>query len=160
MGRKATRTEEDKREYNNEYYNKYKEVYNNIYKLSSRRTYFNNMILTLQERLKDENLTPDKISKYNARIEGYKQTLQEIEEKLKVERQPIWETDYHVNAAYKSKPPPMKKYTKHTPEEREAERNRPKRKYVRKTPEEREALKNRPKRKYTPKVKNDSNNSL
>ena len=160
MGRKATRTEEDKKLYNKEYYQKYKELHNRAYQLCGRRTYFNNMILTLQERLKDDNLTPDKISKLNDRIEGYKQTLQEIENELKIERQSIWESDYHQNAEYKNKPAPTRVYKKRTPEEIEAEKNRPKRKYVKKTPEEREALKNKPKRKYTRRVNLDDNNSL
>ena len=171
MGRKATRTEEDKKLYNKEYYQKYKELHNRAYQLCGRRTYFNNMILTLQERLKDgstangaegsaRKLTPDKISKLNDRIEGYKQTLQEIENELKIERQSIWESDYHQNAEYKNKPAPTRVYKKRTPEEIEAEKNRPKRKYVKKTPEEREALKNKPKRKYTRRVNLDDNNSL
>ena len=104
MGRKATRTEEDKKLYNKEYYQKYKELHNRAYQLCGRRTYFHNMILTLQERLKDENSTPDKISKLNDRIEGYKQTLQEIENELKIERQSIWESDYHQNAGIKTSP--------------------------------------------------------
>ena len=149
MGRKATRTEEEKKQYNAEYYRKYKELHNKAYQLSGRRTYFNNMILSLTEKLKDENLPQDKISKLHDRIEKYKQTLQEIETELKAERQPIWESDYHKNAEYKHKSAPTRTYRKRTPEEIEAEKNRPKRKYVKKTPEEREALKNKVKRQYT-----------
>ena len=170
MGRKPTRTEEDKRRYNVEYYQKYKVEHKKAYQLCGRRTYFNNMILALQERLKDgstangaegsaRNMTPDKISKLQDRIAGYKQTLQEIENELKIERQSIWESDYHQKAEYKNKTAPTRVYKKRTPEEIEAEKNRPKRKYVKKTPEEREALKNRVKRPYTRRVNLDDNNS-
>ena len=160
MGRKATRTEEDKKQYNAEYYQKYKQEHNRAYQLSGRRTYFNNMILTLTEKLKDPNLTQDKISKFTTRIENYRTKLQEIEEELKIVREPIWESDYHKNAEYKNKPPPTRTYKKRTPEEIEQEKNRPKRKYVKKTPEEREALKNRVKRPYTKKTENSENNSI
>ena len=160
MGRKATRTEEDKKLYNAEYYQKYKQEHNRAYQLSGRRTYFNNMILTLTEKLKDPNLPQDKISKLSTRIEDYKQKVQDIEEELKVVREPIWQSDYHTNAEYKNKPPPTRTYKKRTPEEIEAEKNRPKRKYIKKTPEEREALKNRVKRPYTRKNVQDENNSL
>lgn len=160
MGRKATRTEEDKKQYNAEYYQKYKQEHNRAYQLSSRKTYFNNMILTLTEKLKDPNLTQDKISKLMTRIDNYKQTLQEIEEELKVVRQPIWESDYHINAEYKNKPAPTRTYKKRTPEEIEAEKNRVKRPYHKKTPEERELLKNRVKRSYTKKISNSENNSV
>ena len=118
------------------------------------------MILTLTEKLKDPNLHADKISKLNTRIDNYKQTLQEIEEELKVVREPIWESDYHKNAEYKNKPAPTRTYKKRTPEEIEQEKNRPKRKYVKKTPEERELLKNRVKRPYTKKTENPENNSV
>ena len=160
MGRKATRTEEDKKQYNAEYYQKYKQEHNRAYQLSARKTYFKNMILTLTEKLKDPNLHADKISKLMTRIDNYKQTLQEIEDELKVVRQPIWESEYHKNAEYKNKPPPTRTYKKRTPEEIEQEKNRPKRKYVKKTPEEREALKNRVKRSYTKKTENSENSSL
>lgn len=160
MGRKATRTEEDKKQYNAEYYQKYKQEHNRAYQLSARKTYFKNMILTLTEKLKDPNLTQDKISKLMTRIDNYKQTLQEIEDELKVVRAPIWESEYHKNAEYKNKPPPTRTYKKRTPEEIEQEKNRPKRKYVKKTPEEREALKNRVKRSYTKKTENSENSSL
>ena len=160
MGRKATRTEEDKKQYNAEYYQKYKQEHNRAYQLSARKTYFKNMILTLTEKLKDPNLPQDKISKLTVRIDNYKQTLQEIEQELKVVRAPIWESDYHTNAEYKNKPAPTRTYKKRTPEEIEAEKNRPKRKYVKKTPEERELLKNRVKRPYTRKISNSSNNSV
>ena len=53
MGRKATRTEEDKKQYNAEYYQKYKQEHNRAYQLSARKTYFKNMILTLTEKLKE-----------------------------------------------------------------------------------------------------------
>ena len=154
MGRKPTRTEESKKQYNAEYYQKYKQEHNRAYQLSGRRTYFNNMILTLTEKLKDPNLPQDKISKMNTRIDDYKQKVQEIEDELKVVRSSIWESDYHKNAEYKQKPPPTRTYRKRTPEEIEAEKNRPKRKYVKKTPEEKEILKNKPKRKYTKKTEN------
>ena len=160
MGRKATRTEEDKKQYNAEYYQKYKQEHNRAYQLSARKTYFKNMILTLTEKLKDPNLTQDKISKLMTRIDNYKQTLQEIEAELKVVRAPIWESEYHKNAEYKNKPPPTRTYKKRTPEEIEQEKNRPKRKYVKKTPEERELLKNRVKRPYTKKTENSENNSI
>ena len=160
MGRKATRTEEDKKQYNAEYYQKYKQEHNRAYQLSARKTYFKNMILTLTEKLKAPNLTQDKISKFTTRIDGYKQTLQEIEEELKVVRAPIWESEYHKNAEYKNKPAPTRTYKKRTPEEIEQEKNRPKRKYVKKTPEEREALKNRVKRPYNKKTSVPENNSL
>ena len=160
MGRKATRTEEDKKRYNTEYYQKYKQEHNRAYQLSARKTYFKNMILSLTEKLKDENLPQDKISKLTVRIEDYKQKVQEIEEELKVVRQPIWESEYHKNAEYKNKPAPTRTYKKRTPEEIEFEKNRPKRKYVKKTPEEREALKNRVKRPYTKKTENPENNSV
>ena len=160
MGRKPTRTEESKRQYNAEYYQKYKQEHNRAYQLSGRRTYFNNMILTLTEKLKDPNLPQDKISKMNTRINDYKQKVQEIEDELKVVRSSIWESDYHKNAEYKQKPPPTRTYRKRTPEEIEAEKNRPKRKYVKKTPEEREALKNRVKRPYVKKTSGNENNSL
>jgi hypothetical protein len=160
MGRKPTRTEESKRQYNAEYYQKYKQEHNRAYQLSGRRTYFNNMILTLTEKLNDPNLPQDKISKMNTRINDYKQKVQEIEDELKVVRSSIWESDYHKNAEYKQKPPPTRTYRKRTPEEIEAEKNRPKRKYVKKTPEEREALKNRVKRPYVKKTSGDENNSL
>ena len=160
MGRKATRTEEDKKRYNTEYYQKYKQEHNRAYQLSARKTYFKNMILSLTEKLKDENLPQDKISKLTVRIEDYKTKLHEIEEELKVVRQPIWESEYHKNAEYKNKPAPTRTYKKRTPEEIEAEKNRPKRKYVKKTPEEREALKNRVKRPYTKKTENPKNNSV
>ena len=160
MGRKATRTEEDKKQYNAEYYQKYKQEHNRAYQLSARKTYFKNMILTLTEKLKDPNLPQDKISKLTVRIDNYKQTLQEIEQELKVVRAPIWESDYHKNAEYKNKPPPTRTYKKRTPEEIEAEKNRVKRPYHKKTPEEREALKNRVKRSYTKKTENSENSSL
>ena len=160
MGRKATRTEDDKKRYNTEYYQKYKQEHNRAYQLSARKTYFKNMILSLTEKLKDPNLPQDKISKLTVRIEDYKQKVQEIEEELKVVRQPIWESEYHTNAEYKNKPPPTRTYKKRTPEEIEQERNRPKRKYVKKTPEEREAIKNRVKRPYTKKTDNPENNSV
>ena len=160
MGRKATRTEDDKKRYNAEYYQKYKQEHNRAYQLSARKTYFKNMILSLTEKLKDPNLPQDKISKLTVRIEDYKQKVQEIEEELKVVRQPIWESEYHTNAEYKNKPPPTRTYKKRTPEEIEQERNRPKRKYVKKTPEEREAIKNRVKRPYTKKTDNPENNSI
>ena len=160
MGRKATRTEEDKKQYNAEYYQKYKQEHNRAYQLSARKTYFKNMILTLTEKLKDENLHADKISKLMTRIDNYKQTLQEIEEELKVVREPIWQSYYHKNAEYKNKPAPTRTYKKRLPEEIEQEKNRPKRKYVKKTPEERELLKNRVKRPYTKKISNSENNSL
>ena len=114
MGRKPTRTEEDKKQYNAEYYQKYKQEHNRAYQLSARKTYFKNMILTLTEKLKDPNLTQelsndstakqrfaDKISKFTTRIENYRTKLQEIEEELKIVREPIWESDYHKNAEYK-----------------------------------------------------------
>ena len=160
MGRKATRTEEDKKQYNAEYYQKYKQEHNRAYQLSSRKTYFNNMILTLTEKLKDPNLTQDKISKFNTRIEDYRTKLQEIEEELKVVRSSIWDSDYHKNAAYKNKPAPTRTYKKRTPEEIEAEKNRVKRPYHKKTPEEREAIKNKVKRKYIKRISNSSNNSV
>ena len=97
MGRKATRTEEDKKLYNAEYYQKYKQEHNRAYQLSARRTYFNNMILTLTEKLKDSNLHQEKVSNLQSRIEDYKQKVQEIEQELKIVREPIWESDYHKN---------------------------------------------------------------
>ena len=160
MGRKATRTEEDKKQYNAEYYQKYKQEHNRAYQLSARKTYFKNMILTLTEKLKDENLPQNKISNLNTRIEDYKQKVREIEEELKIVRQPIWESDYHKNAEYKNKPAPTRTYRKRTPEEIEIEKNRPKRKYVKKTPEEKEAIKNRVKRPYVKKNSQDENNSV
>ena len=160
MGRKPTRTEDDKKRYNAEYYQKYKQDHNRAYQLSARKTYVNNMILSLTEKIKDPNIPQDKISKLQSRIEDYRTKLQEIEEELKIVREPIWQSEYHTNAAYKNKPAPTRTYKKRTPEEIEAEKNRPKRKYVKKTPEEREALKNRVKRPYTKKISIPENNSL
>ena len=160
MGRKATRTEEDKKQYNAEYYQKYKQEHNRAYQLSARKTYVNNMILSLTEKIKDPNIPQDKISKLTVRIENYKQKVQEIDKELKIVREPIWQSEYHTNAVYKNKPAPTRTYKKRTPEEIEFEKNRPKRKYVKKTPEEREALKNRVKRSYTKKISNSENNSL
>ena len=160
MGRKPTRTEEDKKQYNAEYYQKYKQEHNRAYQLSARKTYVNNMILSLTEKIKDPNIPQDKISKLQSRIEDYKQKVQAIEQELKIVREPIWQSEYHANAAYKNKPAPTRTYKKRTPEEIEAEKNRPKRKYVKKTPEEREAIKNRVKRPYTKKISNSENNSL
>lgn len=167
MGRPATRTEEDKKRYNHDYYQKYKQEHNRAYQLSGRRTYFNNMIRTLQDRLKNDTLNEDKKQKLHTRIDNYRNRLQEIEQELKDVRAPIWESDYHKNAEYKNKPATTRTYKKRTPEEIEAEKNRPKRKYVKKTPEEREALKNRVKRTYYKKPQgkfgqnsNTENNSI